>query len=95
MKVEVSKLCRCEFFTDVQDEDGLTPLENGLEGLGTVYDKTMDVALYLLDRGFNDDTNRAKILCAACEYGDLDVVKKMIEEYKTEYKSKCDLNTTV
>ena len=50
----------------------------------------MDVALYLLDHGFSDDRDRAMILCAACEYGDLDVVKKMIEDYKTEYKSKCD-----
>ena len=42
----------------------------------------VDVALYLLNRGCHgNDEDKAKLLCAACEHGKVDVVKELVEQH--------------
>ncbi len=58
----------------------------------------MDVALYLMSRGCGGDEHKAKLLCAACWWGKLGVVKQLVEQDKVDPKSEfdnllCMLNT--
>ncbi len=51
----------------------------------------MDVALYLVSRGCAcGDKDKTELLCKACTYGKLDVVKELVEKYKVDPKSECD-----
>ena len=48
----------------------------------------VDVALYLINRGCGDDTDKAKLLCKACWHDRLDIVKELVEEHKLDPKGK-------
>ncbi len=50
----------------------------------------VDVALYLMTRGCGSDEDKAKLLCGACQWGKLGVVKELVEQYKVGPKSECD-----
>ncbi len=61
----------------------MSPLDNVLE---EPYDSEVesDVALYLLNHGSGSDENKAKLLCRACYWGELDVVKELVEQHKVD-----------
>ena len=72
----------------MRDDEGWSPLDKALGGLYDYYDDDcMDVSLYLMSRGCSGDKDKAKLLCAACEYGKLGVVKELIEEHEVDPKS--------
>ncbi len=71
----------------MRNDKGQSPLDIALVYL---YEGCMDVALYLMSRGCgSDEDNNAKLLCAACRCGKLDVVKKLVEQDKVDPKSEC------
>ncbi len=65
----------------MRDDEGQSPLDIALRG-GCV-----DVALYLMSRGCGGDEDKAKLLCEACRWGKLGVVKELVEQYKVDPKS--------
>ncbi len=44
----------------------------------------MDVALYLMSRGCGYNSDKEKLLCAACRWGNLNLVKKLVEQHKVD-----------
>ncbi len=74
----------------MRDDEGRSPLDIALENLDD-YDDCVDVALYLMSRGCAcGDEDKAKLLCGACLYGKLDVVKELVQQHKVDPKSECD-----
>ncbi len=72
----------------MRDDKGRLPLDIAL---GNLYeDGCMDVALYLMSRGCGGDEDKAKLLCAACLWGKLGVMKQLVEQHKVDPKSECD-----
>ncbi len=69
-----------------------SPLEEALEDL--YYDKNdnrVDVALYLMSHGCEcRNRDKAELLCVACEWDRLGVVKKLVKKYKVDPNSECD-----
>ena len=74
----------------MRDDEGRSPLDIALEDLyGN--EGCVDVALYLMSCGYAcGDEDKAKLLCAACYWGKLDVVKELVEQHKVDPKSECD-----
>ncbi len=71
----------------MRDDEGQSPLDKALDG----NDGGVDVALYLMSRGCAcGDEDKAKLLCRACLYGKLDVVKELVEQHKFDPRSECD-----
>ena len=50
--------------------------------------KHIDVALYLINHGCDDDKSKAKLLYRACRQNKLDIVKELVEEHKLDPKGK-------
>ena len=78
----------CVMYTDVRDDEGKSPLDKAMapeclyENEGCV-----DVALYLMSRGCGSDDDKSKLLSAACDHGNLSVVKNLVELHKVDPKS--------
>ncbi len=68
----------------MRDDKGWSPLDIAVE---SVVDNCVDVALYLMSRGCGGDQDKAKLLCAACRWGMLGVVKELIEQDKVDPNS--------
>ena len=50
----------------------------------------IDIALYLMNRGCTcSDEDKAKLLCEACSWGKLDVVKELVEQHKVDPNGEC------
>ena len=58
-------------------------MDVALVGSGSV-----DVALYLINRGCGDDKDKANLLCRACLDDRLDIVKELVEEHKLDPNGK-------
>ncbi len=71
----------------MRDDKGWSPLDMALGG---VSGGCVDVALYLMSRGCGGDEDKAKLLCAACQWGRLGLVKELIEQDKVDPNSECD-----
>ena len=72
----------------MRDDEGQSPLDKALDDL---YAGCVDVALYLMSRGCAcGDEDKAKLLCGACQWGKLDLVKELVEQIKVDPKSECD-----
>ena len=72
--------------TDVRDDQGQSPLDLALESL---YTDCGDVALYLINRGCGDDKDKDKLLCRACYWDRLDVVKELVEQHDRDPNGEC------
>ena len=59
----------------MRDDNDERPLDVALE-----YD-AVEAADYLISRGSGAGKDNVRLLCRACEEGELDVVKKLVEEY--------------
>ena len=71
----------------MRDNQGQSPLDNALKDLDD--EDCMDVALYLMSRGCAcGDEDKARLLCVACDFGKLGVVKELVEQYKVDPNSK-------
>ena len=79
--------------TDVINDEGQSPLDLALEipcDVGCI-----DVALYLINHGCGDDEDKDKLLCEACWWGKLDVVKELVEEHDRDPKGECRVLTNM
>ena len=65
----------------IDDEEG-SPLDCAVE------EDHYDIALYLVNHGCVVNRNKERLLLSACQYGELDVVKELIEKYKVDPKGK-------
>ncbi len=66
---------------------GYSPLDRALDDV--CLEDCMDVALYLMSRGCAcGDEDKARLLCVACDFGKLGVVKELVEQYKVDPNSK-------
>ncbi len=73
----------------MRDDEERSPLDKALDGLFD--DGCVDVALYLMSRGCGGgDEDKVKLLCGACHWGKLDMVKELVELHKVDPKSECD-----
>ncbi len=70
----------------MRDDEGRSPLDKALEDMG-INDGCVDVSLYLMSRGCGGDEDKAKLLCGACFWGNLSVVKELVEQEKVDPKS--------
>ena len=75
--------------TDVRNDKGRSPLDLALEDLYDDDEDRIDVALYLINRGCGDDEDKDKLLCEACDWGKLDVVKELVEKHDRDPKGEC------
>ena len=66
------------FSADVTDDKGWSPLDRALQ-CGHV-----DVLFFLLNLGYGDDKQRAKLLFYASFHGKLDVVRVLVEQHKVD-----------
>ena len=57
--------------------------------LSGIYDWIFAVALYLIDSGCGGDKERGKLLCGACYWGKLDMVKELVKQHKANPNSEC------
>ncbi len=74
----------------MRDDEGQSPLDRALENLDDYDEGCVDVALYLMSRGCAcGDEERAKLLCGACQWVKLDVVKELVEQHKVDPRSEC------
>ena len=76
--------------TDVRNDKGQSLLDLALERKHKVWDcdDHNDVALYLINHGCGGDEDKDRLLCRACEWGRLDVVKELVEEHHCDPKGK-------
>ena len=49
-------------------------------------DCRLNTALYLTNHGVGDEQDKAKLLCEACKWGKLDVVKELVEQHNVDPK---------
>ena len=69
---------------DVRDDHGQSPLDRVLEDMDDEED--LDFGLYLINHGC-DVEGKVKLLCEACYWDRLDVVKELVEQHKVDPKS--------
>ena len=71
------------FTTDVQDTQGRSLVDMTLTNM---YDPEcgLDTALYLVNYGVDDEQDKARLLCVACEWGNLGVVKELVEQHDVD-----------
>ena len=62
-------------------DDGKSLLDKALDG---GYSEGCDVALYLINNGYGNEQDKAKLLCRGCSSGNLDIVKELIEQHKVD-----------
>ena len=74
----------------VRDDNGESPLDVALDE-GSV--DNGDVGLYLIKHhGCGDEQDKAKLLCKACKWGNLDVVKELVEQHNVDPNGECMLH---
>ena len=52
-------------------------------------DRGLNVALFLTNHGVDDEQDKARLLCKACELWNLDVVKELVEQHNVDPNGKC------
>ena len=75
----------------MKDDQGETPLDRSFNG--EMFKKgCFDVALYLLSLGCGGDSGRKKLLCGACRWGKMDLVRELVEQQNIDPNSMEMLN---
>jgi len=64
----------------VRDDIDATPMERALD----FHDPEWEVALYLINHGCGGDEEKAKLLCKACDCGEIDVVEELVEKHSID-----------
>ena len=75
-------VCIVYICTDDRDNRNESPLDVALKS------NEIEIAHYLISRSGGGGKQVAKLLCGACETGEFDVVKDLIEKYKVDPKGK-------
>ncbi|XP_064387909.1 alpha-latroinsectotoxin-Lt1a-like isoform X2 [Halichondria panicea] len=78
---------------DVIDDFGQSPLDDAIGNMlvSKVY---VDVVLYLMSRGCCGDEDKADLLRGACFWGQLGVVKELVEQHKVDAKNVRSIDKT-
>ena len=71
----------------VRNDEGYSPHNIAIM---SQYYGAVDIALYLMNRGGTcSDEDKVKLLCEACYWGKLDVVKELVEQHKVDPNGEC------
>ena len=71
----------------MRDDDGQSPLDRVLEDVD--YEDNLDLGLYLINHGCGGDEGKVKLMCVACFWSKLDVVKELVELHKVDPNGEC------
>ena len=74
------------FTTGVRDGQGRSLVDITLTSMYEFDDpdRGLDFALFLINHGVDDEQDKARLLCEACEWGNLDVVKELVEQLNVD-----------
>ena len=76
----------CSFnIADIRDSNGRSPLDLALSSFGPGNDP-LDLPLYLINSGYGGIEKKTELLFRGCYYGQLDVVKEMVEQHNVDPK---------
>ena len=82
-----NELILLTFTTGVGDDQGCslvdTTLAHILSNEHDIY-CGLDTACYLINHGVDDQQDKANVLCEACKWGNLDVVKELVEQHNVD-----------
>ena len=67
-------------YVDIKDNKGKSPLDVALENY------QLDTAIYLMNHGCDSNEDKVKILCGACQFVKLKMMKELIETHNTNPK---------
>ena len=88
--------------TGVQDGQGRSLVDTTLTNMYEYYDgpdRGLGIALFLINHGVDDEQDKAELLYKACDWGNLDVVKELVEQHNVdpngEYYDCAPLHCTV
>ena len=72
--------------TGVRDGQGRSLVDTTLANMYDYDDPDdgLDIALFLINHGVDDEQDKANVLCKACDWGNLDVVKELIEQHNVD-----------
>ena len=96
-----NELILLTFTTGVQDDQGRSLVDMALTNMYNYLDpdRGLDIALYLINHGVDDQQDKANVLCEACKRGKLDMVKELVEQHNVdpngEYYDCAPLHCTV
>ena len=73
------------FTTGVRDGQGRSLVDMTLTNMDEYdTDRGLDFALFLINHGVDDEQVKAKLLCKACKWGNLSVVKELVEQHNVD-----------
>ena len=75
------------FTTGVRDDQGRSLVDTTLTNILYRYsdpDRGLNTALFLINHGVGDEQDKANVLCEACKQGNLDLVKKLVEQHNVD-----------
>ena len=74
------------FTSGVRDGQGRSLVDTTLTQMDEFDDRDLglDIALFLTNHGVDDEQDKAKLLYKACEWGNLDVVKELVEQHNVD-----------
>ena len=79
--------CTCTLTSGVRDANGRSPLDAALDEKSW---NNGDVGLYLMKHhGCVDEQDKAKLLCKACQRGNLDVVEELVVQHNVDPNGEC------
>ena len=67
----------------MRDDHGWSPLDRVLENVD------LDLGLYLINHGCGGAEGKVTLMFEACSWGNLDVVKKLVEVHKVDPNGEC------
>ena len=70
-----------ETLTDVRDKNGYSPLDLALHYQNDNEGNYDTAAFMIMNHGCGSDNDKALLLCGACRWGKLDMVKELIEKH--------------
>jgi len=76
-------MCSLLYSTVAKDHNNMTPLEIAVK------QGSCKVALYLINHGCGGDKEKANLLCEACDWGMVDVVKELVKKYNIDLNGNC------
>ena len=72
--------------TGVRDSQGYSLVDTTLAHMYDHIDpdRRLNIALYLINHGVDDQQDKAELLCTSCDSGNLDMVKELVEQYNVD-----------
>ena len=81
-----NELILLTFTTGVRDGQGHSLVDMTLANMYEYDDRDcgLNTTFYLINYGVGDEQDKARLLCEACEWGSLDVVKELVEQHNVD-----------